>query len=88
MSTTTHITEKGTDTELPANHDIDHVDGGALVYEVETEYRSYIDREVVVCRTLVGFAAISDWKAIRSELIKRGHGVGAIHQLPKFDITA
>lgn len=58
------------------------VDGGELVYDVETEHRSHLDREVSVSRRLVGFANITDWDGIRSALIKRGHGVGALHHLP------
>jgi len=61
------------------------VDGGELVYDVETEYRSHPDREVSVARRLVGFANVTDWDGIRSALIKRGHGVGAIHHLPVFE---
>jgi len=35
-------------------------------------------------RQLLGFTNVSDWDKIRSELTRRGHGVGAIHQLPVF----
>jgi hypothetical protein len=28
---------------------------------------------------------VTDWDKIRSELTRRGHGVGAIHQLPVFE---
>ena len=87
MSTSTLTSEKGTDAELPADHDRDDVDGGALVYELEREYRAHMGCEVVACRTLVGFASVSDWAAVRSELGKRGHDVGAIHHLPEFDTT-
>jgi hypothetical protein len=41
--------------------------------------------EVVACRTLVGFAGVSDWDAVRAELVKHGYDVGAIHHLPEFD---
>ena len=61
------------------------VDGGELVYDVETEYRFHLDREVKIARRLVGFANVTDWDGIRSALIKRGHGVGAIHHLPVFE---
>ena len=61
------------------------VDGGELVYDVEIEYRHHLDCEVSVARRLVGFANVTDWSAIRSTLIKRGHGVGAIHHLPVFE---
>ena len=61
------------------------VDGGELVYDVETKYRRNLDREVRIARGLVGFANVTDWDGIRSALIKRGHGVGAIHHLPVFE---
>lgn len=50
------------------------VDGGHLVWE-----------DADVGRELVGFAAVEDWDAIRSELARRGLGVGAIHHLETFD---
>ena len=34
---------------------------------------------------LIGFADVDDWDAIRSALIKRGLGVGAIHHLETFE---
>jgi len=63
----------------------ERVDGGELVFDVETEHRSHLDREVRIARRLVGFANVTDWDGIRSALIKRGHGVGAIHHLPVFE---
>lgn len=50
------------------------VDGGTLVYEREGHGRR-----------LAGFADVDDWNAVRSQLARRGHGVGAIHHLPVFD---
>lgn len=81
-------TDTPTTTESLENSELEiaEIDGGALVYEVETEYRPHLGRDVVVCRTLAGFATISDRKLVRAELRKRGHGVGAIHQLPRFDL--
>jgi hypothetical protein len=58
------------------------VNGGELVYDIETEHRPHLDREVRVARRLVGFANVTDWDGIRSALVKRGHGVGALHHLP------
>lgn len=66
--------------------EIDEISGGALVYEVETEYRPHVGRDVVVGRTLAGFARVTDWDLVRAELRKRGHGVGAVHHLPSFDL--
>lgn len=70
--------------EVPTR-EYDHVDGGTLVYDVRTEVREHLGREVKVGRQLPGFANVTDWDKIRSELIRRGHGVGAIHQLPVFE---
>lgn len=69
---------------LENDHEIDEIDGGALVYEVETEYRPHLGRDVIVCRTLVGFAKVTDWDLVRSELRTRGHDIGAIYHLPSF----
>ncbi|MFC5973404.1 hypothetical protein ACFPYI_18905 [Halomarina salina] len=40
----------------------------ALVYEVETEYRSHLGREVPVAKELIGFAHVQDWDDIREAL--------------------
>ena len=82
MAATNHTTE--TVSEVPT-HERDDVDGGQLVYGVETEYRGHLGREVKTARRLVGFANVTDWDGVRSALIKRGHGVGAIHHLPVLD---
>lgn len=66
--------------------EVDEIDGGALVYEVEREYRPHIGRDVVVCRTLAGFAKVTEWDLVRAELRRRGHDVGAVHHLPSFDL--
>lgn len=63
-------------------YEYDHVDGGTLVYVVLTEHREHLDREVRIGRRLHGFANVTDWDAVRSELARRGHDVGAIHHLP------
>ena len=65
--------------------DYDHVEGGTLVYDVRTKPRAHLHREVTVGRQLLGFANVTDWDKIRSELTRRGHGVGAIHQLLVFE---
>jgi hypothetical protein len=36
-------------------------------------------------RKLIGFAAIESDSALRAELIKRGLGVGAVHQLERYE---
>jgi hypothetical protein len=63
----------------------DHVEGGMRVYDVRTEQRAHLHREVKIGRQLLGFANVTDWDKIRSELTRRGHGVGAIHHLPDFE---
>jgi hypothetical protein len=60
----------------------DAVDGGTLVYLVRRERRDHLDEPVETERRLYGFAAVSDWDAVRSELSRRGHDVGSIHHLP------
>ncbi|WP_256394135.1 hypothetical protein [Natronoarchaeum rubrum] len=57
-------------------YDTEEVDGGVLVYDPT------IDKPG---KRLVGLA-IEDREAMRSSLIKLGHGVGAIHQLEQFDV--
>lgn len=79
MATTNHTTETVSEAQ---QRERDDVDGGQLVYGVETEYRAHLGHEVKTARRLVGFANVTDWDAIRSALIKRGHGVGALHHLP------
>ena len=54
----------------------DRVDGGTLVYVV---------REESAGRRLYGFADVTDWDAVRSELVRRGHDAGALHHLPNVD---
>ena len=58
---------------------------GLLVFEVETEYRAHLGREVEVGRELIGFADVSDWSAVAEALRSRGLGVGATTNLPVFD---
>ena len=63
----------------------DSVDGGTLVYLVRREPREHVDEPVETERRLYGFADVTDWDAVRSELARRGHDVGAIHHLPQLD---
>jgi len=67
------------------DREFDTVDGGTLVYDVRTEHRDHLPHEVEVSRRLLGFVSVTDWEKIRSELTRRGHGVGAIHHLPVFE---
>lgn len=62
--------------EQDHGYETGEVDGGVLVYERDSD---------TVGRRLVGFTAVDDWDAIRSELARRGHGVGAVHQKEVFD---
>ena len=55
--------------------DVEAVDGGHLVWDVDGRGRS-----------LAGFADVDDWDAVRSEVARRGLGVGAIHHLDEFDL--
>jgi len=61
---------------------------GLLVYVVEREYRSHIDRETEVARELIGFADVEDWDAIDEAVRARGHGHGDVLHLPEFDVDA
>jgi hypothetical protein len=63
----------------------DAVDGGTLVYVVESERRDHLDRPARPERRLYGFADVTDWDAVRSELLRRGRDVGALHHLPAID---
>ena len=59
---------------------------GLLVFEVETEYRTHLGREVEAGRVLIGFADVSDWSAVAEALRSRGLGVGATTNLPEYSI--
>jgi len=63
---------------LPDGRDIEteQIDGGVLVW-------ADADKPG---RELIGFAAVTSYDDIRSELVHRGLGVGAIHNKPEFDI--
>lgn len=63
-------------------YEFEDVDGGTLVYSAIDERREDGGGTRRVGRRLVGFRNVTDWDGIRSELARRGHDVGAIHQLP------
>lgn len=56
-------------------------DAGYLVYDVERS-----ETGSILSQKFLGFAAVSDWDQMRTELKKRGHGAGAIYHKPEFDI--
>ncbi|MFB6077713.1 MAG: hypothetical protein ABEJ80_01885 [Halarchaeum sp.] len=87
-SDSTGLQTSGTTVEPQQNIELADTGLGALVYEVETEYRSHIGREVPVAKQLVGFADVQDWDAIREALRARGHGVGATYHLPTYETGA
>lgn len=84
-SDSTGLQTSGTTLESQQNIELADTGRGALVFKVETEYRSHLGREVPVAKKLVGFADVQDWNAIREALQARGHGVGALHHLPTFE---
>lgn len=73
----------------PRNHpdaprfEYDAVDGGTLVYAVRPADDD--EASAPIERRLYGFADVTDWDAIRSELLRRGHDVGTLHQLPTLE---
>jgi len=73
--------------ELPAeNVAVADTGAGLLVFEVETEYRAHLGREVEIARVLIGFADVSDWSAVAEALRSRGLGVGATTNLPEYSV--
>jgi len=80
--------EESNGDELPASARIDVADTGAglLVFEVDAEYREHLSERVEISKELVGFADVDDWSAIRDALRNRGLGVGAVTNLPVFDL--
>ena len=76
--------------KLPADARISVADTGSglLVFEADAEFRDHLDREVIVSKELVGFADVDrgDWSAIKEALRARGLGVGAVTDLPVFDV--
>jgi len=88
MSTNTSVKVEPVEanSEPPATATVADTGAGLLVFEQETEYRSHLDRAVPTAKRLVGFADVSDWSAIRDALRNRGLGVGAVTNLPVFDL--
>ncbi|MCU4743445.1 hypothetical protein [Natronoglomus mannanivorans] len=82
MSTTTPTTEVVSEAQ---HHELETVAGGTLVFEPIAEYRAALGRTTQIGRRLVGFVDVSDWDGVRSELARRGHDVGNVHQLPELD---
>ena len=73
--------------ELPTeNVAVADTGAGLLVFEVETEYRAHLGREVEAGRVLIGFADVSDWSAVAEALRSRGLGVGATTNLPEYSV--
>jgi hypothetical protein len=70
----------------PADVAVADTGAGLLVYVVEREYRSHINRETEVARELIGFADVEDWDAIDEAVRARGHGHGDVLHLPEFDV--
>lgn len=70
----------------PADVAVADTGAGLLVYVVEREYRSHIDRETEVARELIGFADVEDWDTVDEAVRARGHGHGDVLHLPEFDV--
>ena len=77
----------GTHQDVP-RFEYESVDGGTLVYLVRREQRDHLEEPVETDRRLRGFVDVDDWDAVRSELRRRSHDVGAVHHLPTFDRSA
>lgn len=69
------------------HYDLEATAGGTLVFERLEEYRETLGRTTQIGRRLVGVAGVEDWDGIRSELARRGHDVGLLHQLEEFEIA-
>lgn len=82
MSTTTTTQKTVADAQ---DYELETVEGGTLVFEPVTEYRETLGRTTQIGRRLVGVVSVDDWDAIRSEVARRGHDVGIVHQLEEFD---
>jgi len=63
--------------ETPANVTVADTGAGLLVF-TEADLPG---------KELAGFADVSDWSVIRDALRKRGLGVGAVTNLPTFDLA-
>lgn len=70
------------------HYEYENVPGGTLVYRTDPGRGGDRHRERQADRRLHGFLDVTDWDAIRSELARRGHDVGAIHHLPVLEERA
>lgn len=59
--------------------------GGWLVFEQLTEER---DTRTVVAKRLLGFYHVTDWDEVQEAVENRGHGTGAVLNLPEFETIA
>jgi len=84
--TTTDDTDEGDLPSDPAAVAVADTGSGLLVFAAETEHRAPLGREVQTAKELIGFAGVDDWAAIRDALRARGLGVGAVTNLPTFEI--
>jgi hypothetical protein len=66
-----------TDTQppRPTDTEAEKTDAGTLLYRPTADGLG---------RELAGFAGVDDWAAMRDELIRRGHGVGALYHKPTY----
>jgi len=86
-SETTEVETVASNAELPTEQiAVADTGAGLLVFAVETEYRSHLDREAEVGRELIGFADVSDWSTVAEALRSRGLGVGATTNLPEYSV--
>jgi len=90
---TATIASDDVEDELPDGVDeadvaVADVGAGLLVYVVEREYRSHLDRETEVARELIGFADVEDWDTVDEAVRARGHGHGDVLHLPEFAVDA
>jgi hypothetical protein len=65
--------------------DLERTTAGVFVWAVDTEHRDHLDHRAENSRRLIGFAEVEDDDALRDELIRRGLGTGAVHNLPRFE---
>ena len=84
--TPTDDTDEGDLPSDPAAVTVADTGSGLLVFEVDSEHRAPLGREVQTAKELIGFAGVDDWAAIRDALRARGLGVGAVTNLPTFEI--
>lgn len=68
-------------------YDLERVAGGTFVFEPIEEYRESLGRTTQIGKRLVGVAGVQDWDAIRTELVRRGHGAGLLHQLEEYELA-